>query len=232
MPVRKCFKELVSERLLRDLRDAMAGQDESRAGNTVLVVDPFTLTVVNSCISYTDQLSAGFFTVAPFETAKELARGLRRRQYDTLDALYFMRNTRKNLERLQKDFEDAEEAPVPDLWERLFPCVFSGLADAAPDPPMYASARVLFLPGSQQREGVLNWELAHQFLNTSVEQGGRRLARLGQLWRHSERGAQETPVEFSMLDRNAFSLELPDTVSTIYQHAPPHGAGRRRVCGH
>jgi len=127
MPVRKSFRALAVERLTSDLKEAMAGQDEAKKGNTVLVVDSFTLTVVNSILSYNDQLSAWFFTVCPFETAKELKNGLRRRQYDALDALYFMRNSRKNLERVINDFKDDTPPRVPDILERIFPCIFSDI---------------------------------------------------------------------------------------------------------
>lgn len=127
MPLRKSFRALAIERLTNDLKEAMAGQDEAKKGNTVLVVDSFTLTVVNSILSYNDQLSAGFFTVCPFETAKELKSGLRRRQYDALDALYFMRNSRKNLERVINDFKDDTPPRTPDLLERIFPCIFSDI---------------------------------------------------------------------------------------------------------
>jgi len=127
MPLRKSFRTLVTERLIADLKESMVGQEDAKIGNTVLVVDSFTLMVVNSILSYNEQLKAGFFTVCPFETAKELKSGLRRRQYDSLDALYFIRNSRKNLERVVADFADDSPEVKPELLERLFPCIFSGL---------------------------------------------------------------------------------------------------------
>ena len=214
---RRSFKDIVAERLVSDLKSALAGQDPVRAGNTVLVVDSFTRHVVNSCLTHTEMLSAGFFAMCPFETSEDLRRGLSRRQYDSLDALYFMRYTEGNMKRLLADFEVSGEAPKADLWERLFPCIFSGLESFVPDPPLYASARTLFPCGPPVTAGVQNWLLAHQYVATSVENDQHRLKRLGSLWQPSPSGVHETPVEFCVLDRNAFSLNLPNTLSTIHQ---------------
>jgi hypothetical protein len=107
----------------------MSGQDPSRKGNTVLVVDDFALDVINACVSQADLLKAGFMTVCPFEKKKELAAGLRRRRYDKFDALYFMRPKKANLERVVEDFRDDVPEAKPDFLERLFPCIFKGIPD-------------------------------------------------------------------------------------------------------
>lgn len=124
---RRTFRTIVRDRLLRDLTEAMDGQLGAKKGNTVLVVDSFTLDVINSCLSRTDIVGAGFFTVCPLEEKKELAQGLRRRAYHTLDALYFMRQKKPNLQRLLEDFKDETPPHEPDWLERLFPCIFSGI---------------------------------------------------------------------------------------------------------
>jgi hypothetical protein len=127
-PPSLCLGLLPTE-LLSALTAAMSGQDPSRKGNTVLVVDDFALDVINACVSQADLLKAGFMTVCPFEKKKELAAGLRRRRYDKFDALYFMRPKKANLEKVVEDFRDDVPEAKPDLLERLFPCIFKGIPD-------------------------------------------------------------------------------------------------------
>ena len=118
---RRSLRKIVHDRLLRDLTEAMEGQQGAKKGNTVLVVDSFTLSVINSCLSRTDIVGAGFFTVCPLEEKKELQKGLRRRPYPTLDALYFVRQKKPNLQRVLDDFKDETPPREPDWLERLFP---------------------------------------------------------------------------------------------------------------
>ncbi len=40
----------------------MSGQDESKKGNTVLVVDSLALSVINASVSQNDLLKAGFIS--------------------------------------------------------------------------------------------------------------------------------------------------------------------------
>lgn len=124
---RRSFRTVVRDRLLKDLSEAMDGQAGAKKGNTVLVVDSFTLDVINSCLTRTELVGAGFFTVCPLEEKSELAKGLRRRPYPTLDALYFMRRKKPNLQRVLEDFKDDSPPHEPDWLERLFPCIFSGI---------------------------------------------------------------------------------------------------------
>ena len=149
---RRSFRTLVRDRLLQDLQDAMEGQTGAKKGNTVLVVDTFTLDVINSCLSRTDIVGAGFFTVCPLEEKAELAKGLRRRAYPSLDALYLMRQKKPNLQRVLEDFKDDSPPHNPDWLERLFPCIFSGIQKAEvrvvpPAVPACARAR----PGAPAR---------------------------------------------------------------------------------
>jgi hypothetical protein len=64
-----------------------------------------------------------------------------------------------------------------------------------------------------------NWELSHEFLKHQAENSAAH-ARLTAHWEFSARGTNECPAEFLVVDRNAFSLDLPDTISILYQHAP------------
>jgi hypothetical protein len=116
--------------------------------------------------------------VCPFETKKELANGLRRRRYEHLDVLYYMRPKKSNLNRVCADYEQPDEEPTPDLFERCFPCLFRGLAVDDTEPPMYADCRLLLIPGLAQMPHVSNAALAYQWLGTQVERRGRALARL------------------------------------------------------
>jgi len=87
---------------------------------------------------------------------------------------------------------------------------------------MYASARILLLPGIPQHSDVHNWEQAFHYLDTVAANGGRRSRRLKDLWKKpSTARAPETPVEFFVMDHNAFSLGLADTLSICYQYAEP-----------
>lgn len=86
---------------------------------------------------------------------------------------------------------------------------------------MYASVRLLLTPGIPERPDLHNWELAHQFLDTNITNGGKRTRRLGDLWQHSDKGVHESPMEFFVVDNNAFSLGLSDTMSICYQYADP-----------
>jgi hypothetical protein len=58
---------------------AVAAQEPAKKGNTVLVVDDFSLAVLNAAVSHNDLLKAGFMTICPLETKRELNEGLRRR---------------------------------------------------------------------------------------------------------------------------------------------------------
>jgi hypothetical protein len=207
--------------LLAAFSAAMQGQDPSRKGNSVLVVDDFALGVINACVSQQDLLKAGFISVCPFETKKELAAGLRRRRYDKLDVLYFMRPKKANLARVVDDYKADAPPPSPDLLERffsLFPCIFKGIPELEGEPAMYADARLLLLAGPQQKPGVHNWQLAHEFFESSIAARGAELARLGKAWVPATR-VKDVPIEFMALDASLFSLDMHDTLSTVYTHA-------------
>ena len=107
----------------------MVGQDITKKGNTVLVVDDFALDIINSCVTQAELLKAGFMTVCPFETKREIAAGLRRRRYDKLDALYLMRPKKVNLARVVEDFKVDVPEDKRDIIERLFPCIFRGIGE-------------------------------------------------------------------------------------------------------
>ena len=117
--------------------------------------------------------------MCPFEKKRELAEGRRRRRYEHLDVLYYMRPKKSNLSRVVGDYEQPAEVPTPDFFERCFPCIFRGLdaADEA-EPPMYADCRLLLIPGVRQARGVSNTDLAFEWLGTQIAARGRALARL------------------------------------------------------
>ena len=144
---RHSFRQITSDYIVQSLQGALSTQDELKRGNTVLVVDDFALSVLNSAVSQNELLSAGFMTVCPFETKKQLEGGLRRRQYSNLDVLYFMRPKRSNLARVLEDYRQDVVEEKHDLMERIFPCIFGGLPEVVRDPAMYADCRLLLLPG-------------------------------------------------------------------------------------
>lgn len=117
--------------------------------------------------------------MCPFETKKELAAGKRRRRYEHLDVVYYMRPRKSNLARVISDYEQAAEAPQPDFLEQCFPCMFRGLA-LPPDeaPPMYSDCRLLLIPGPPQTGHVSNADLSFEWLSTQIATRGRALARL------------------------------------------------------
>ena len=203
----------------------MQGQEASRKGNSVLVVDDFALGVINSCVSQQDLLKAGFITVCPFETKKELAAGLRRRRYEKLDVLYFMRPKKANLSRVLEDYRVDVPPPKTDLLERffgLFPCIFKGIPEVESEPAAYANARILLLPGPTQKPGVHNWQFAHEYFESQIAARGPELARLRTSWISNTR-VKEVPIEFLAIDTALFSLDLHDTLSTVYTHGLTSG---------
>lgn len=49
--------------------------------------------------------------MCPLETKKQLADGLRRRRYEHLDALYYMRPKKNNLSRIADDYRQEVRKP-------------------------------------------------------------------------------------------------------------------------
>ena len=163
--------------------------------------------------------------MCPFETKKQLADGLRRRQYDTLEALYFMRPKRSNLGKLCDDFKQEVVEEKKDVLERLFPCILRGIEELAPPPGLYASARLLILPGPQTRPGIHNWQLAHDWIVGQIQNRGKELEKLATSYKFEGQETRDCVVEYMAYEDSMFSLDLPDTVSTVYTHQLLAGAG-------
>jgi hypothetical protein len=87
------------------LTSAVAAQSELKRGNNVLVVDDYALSIIHASVGLTEILKAGFLTVSPFETKKELADDKRRRKHEALDVLYYMRPKKSNLQRVMDDYK-------------------------------------------------------------------------------------------------------------------------------
>ena len=155
--------------------------------------------------------------VCPFETKKQLADGLQRRRYQFLDAVYYMRPKKSNLQRICDDYKQDVKKERPDVFELCFPCLFSGLPDVAPDPPMYANCHVLIIPGLSQHAGVSNSALAYEWLSNQIAVRGKELDRLAAAW--TQTGPRECIVEFMAYGPSLFSLDMPDTLSRVYTHA-------------
>jgi hypothetical protein len=181
--------------------------------------------ITNQPLSSTSSFSSHIIAVCPFETKKQLADGLRRRQYDTLDALYFIRPKRTNLGRLCDDFKQEVIEEKKDVLERLFPCILRGIEELAPPPGLYASARLLVLPGPQSRPGIHNWQLAHDWIIGQIQNRGKELEKLSSAYKFEGQETRDCVVEYMAYEDSLFSLDLPDTVSTVYTHQLLAGAG-------
>jgi len=214
---RKSFRALVADQIVACLVSATASQAEEKRGSNVLVVDDFALGVLNAAVSQDELFKAGFMTVCPFETKKQLTAGMRRRKYPSLDVLYFMRPKKSNLQKIIDDYRQDVVISNPDLFEKLFPCIFRGVPDIEPEPPMYSDCRMLVLPGLPQRTGAANWQLAEEFLFNLAETRGGELARLRSSLQ-TDSPVKECPVEFMAYESSLFSLDMPDTLSTVYTH--------------
>jgi hypothetical protein len=168
--------------IVSTLTASLADQAPEQKGNTILVVDDFSLSIINACLSQTEVLSCGFMTICPLETKSELKKGLRRRKYDTLDVVYYLRPKKANLQRILEDYTQDVAPQKRDIFERciraVLPCVFWGVRDPPPDPPMYAHARLVAVPGPRQRQELPNWKMALQFLLRECEQRGAELGSL------------------------------------------------------
>ena len=182
----------------------------------MLVVDDFALAILNAAVSQNDLLRIGFMSVCPFETKKQLAEGLMRRRYQYLDVVYYMRPKRSNLQRICEDYRQDMHDETPDLLDRCFPCIFRGLGEVEPDPPMYADCRVLIIPGLKHHSGASNSALAYEWLGNQIEARGKELERLGAAWKRT--GPRECIVEFMAYEPSLFSLDMPDTLSRVYTH--------------
>lgn len=158
--------------------------------------------------------------VCPFETKRELKEGKRRRRYEQLDALYLMRPTKSNLERVCEDFKREVEENKRDLLERLFPCIFAGIPDLVQDPPMYKQARLLFLPGPQVQDDCANWQFAHRILENLID-SKKEYAPLADAW--FKPSIHECPVEFLAYESSLFSVDIPDALSKLHSHHPNMG---------
>jgi hypothetical protein len=151
--------------------------------------------------------------VDKFETKKQTDKGLGRRPYFPLDALYFVRNTRANLERILNDYE-APYVPVgEDCFERVCPCVFRGIKVEVPD-PQYGDCRLLLVAARADVGAAPRWQEAHEFLESSLT-AQPRWARLGEYWQRDS-PLPDCLVDFHSLDTACFSLEMPDVLATLY----------------
>jgi hypothetical protein len=136
-----------------------------------------------------------------------------------------MRPKRSNLGKLCDDFKQEVLEEKKDVLERLFPCILRGIEELAPPPGLYASARLLVLPGPQTRPGIHNWQLAHDYIIGQIQNRGKELERLGSSYRFEGQEVRDCVVEYMAYEDSMFSLDLPDTVSTVYTHQLLAGAG-------
>ena len=148
---------------------------------------------------------------------------MRRRRYEHLDVLYFTRPKKTSLMRITEDYAIKVDDSPPDLWERCFPCLFAGLRSLPVEPPMYATARLLVLPGMRQRPGVSNAELAAEYLTNACSSRPNELSRLAASLVLDDSPTRECVVEVMAYEPNLFSLDSPDTLSTVYTHALSSG---------
>jgi Sec1 family len=82
---------------------------------------------------------------------------------------------------------------------------------------MYADSRLLIIPGIKQRPGAHNYELAHEFIMNQIDARPKELSRL-QTNLKFDSPTQECAVEYMAYEPSLFSLDMPDTLSTVYTH--------------
>ncbi|KAL3126327.1 SEC1 syntaxin [Cryptosporidium hominis] len=87
-------KRRIIEEIISPVRAMSASGSD---GYLTMVVDQFTLKVISSCCSFYDIIEAGVTIVEQLHSKRQPLR--------KMDCIYFVTNEKRNLERIQKDFE-------------------------------------------------------------------------------------------------------------------------------
>lgn len=107
--------------------------------------------------------------MSTIETPEELKEGKRRPKHEDLDALYFLRPSVFNLERIAEDYQQEVEKEDKDVLERCMPCLFKGIGTIEPEPAWYSDFRMLVLTGPPSKAGgPFDFRTAKDWLDTRV----------------------------------------------------------------
>eukprot|EP01138_Halocafeteria_seosinensis_P010926 gb/GECG01011160.1/.p1 GENE.gb/GECG01011160.1/~~gb/GECG01011160.1/.p1 ORF type:complete len:335 (+),score=35.83 gb/GECG01011160.1/:1-1005(+) len=213
---RPTFHQMTADYITNILSGATSDIAPENKGSTILVTDAYTLKILTYALSMGDIYQAGFMVVDKFETKREAEKNLTRRPYYPLDVLYYIRGNEWNLNRVLSDYELPHIPLGEDCFERCFPWLFPKEEEANMPKPLYGECRLLTVAGHQSQDSTPNWEKVRAYLKQWAEQEPRYSSFLKYF--RDDSAIKDCIVEYYALDTNLFSLGLPNTFSTLYEH--------------
>ena len=207
------LKELTRDKIIEVLRNnIIIDGDTSRVGLTILVVDDYVLSLLNSIIGLSNITDIGYLLIDLFETDEEIKNGKRRRSYPGLDVVYFFSDKKLSIERICLDYYVDIINKRPTCIDRLLACT---LYRGVPSYPiqssnMYRDARIITIV--DLTKSCVYDELVIRRRNEN--------GHLDLLLTHIKRDTivEECVVNYIALESDIFTIEFNNTLSTLYSY--------------
>lgn len=207
------LKELTCSKIIEVLRNnIIINGDVSRVGLTVLVVDNYVLSLLNTTIGLSNVIDIGYLLVDLFETDDEISDGKRRRSYPGLDVVYFFADRELSVNRICLDYRIDIINKQPTCIDRLLACTLYRGVPAFPVQVsnMYRDARIITIE---------NFNVTSVYDDLIVRRRNEK-GHLDLLLTHIKRDtvAEECIINYIAWESNTFTLEFYDTLSILYSY--------------
>uniref|UniRef100_A0A7S1CFS3 Uncharacterized protein n=1 Tax=Bicosoecida sp. CB-2014 TaxID=1486930 RepID=A0A7S1CFS3_9STRA len=192
----KPMRELVRERLLWSLRYAKS--HFAHGGQTVLVLDQLSKRILSSALTLFELYEAGFVLVENIKAGRQ--------RCPNFDVVYLVNPNKKNISRILKDYRRMDVLPPSaqqkDCMEKMFPCLFPDLV--LPNvPPRYRNATICITSGSTRE------------VEERVKETARKDKERNRFSRNLK-AVTELGIQFLPIERDFFSLDLPNALADLY----------------